>query len=146
MKIKYLKACQADGLTEEQIREIDQIFDADKKRRKRDREARRKNGITFVYIDHLRNDDERSENMQIADPRVDVEKQVFQQMAMDYLQECLDEMNEFDRNLLLEYYDGAYGVETALAKKYGWERTKLHRHRIRLENELKEKFRKKFGD
>jgi len=146
LKIKYLKACQEDGLTPEQIKEIEKIFDADKKRRKRDREERRKLGITIISLDGLRNDDPRSETMQIADPRVNVEQQVFQQMAMDYLWECLDEMSEFDRNLLLEYYEGTYGIETALAEKYGWERTKLHRHRIRLENDLREKFRKKFGD
>lgn len=92
MKIKYLKACQEDGLTPEQIKEIEKIFDADKKRRKRDREERRKLGITIISLDGLRNDDPRSETMQIADPRVNVEQQVFQQMAMDYLWECLDEI------------------------------------------------------
>ncbi len=51
MKIKYLKACQADGLTKEQIKEIDRIFDADKKRRKRDRDERRELGITLISLD-----------------------------------------------------------------------------------------------
>ena len=145
LKIKYLKACQADGLTKEEIKEIDRIFDADKKRRKRDRDERRELGITLISLDSLRNNDPRSENMQIADPRANVEEQVFHQMAMDYLWECLDQMSDFDRNLLLEYYEGTYGVETELAEKYGWERTKLHRHRIKLENELRKKFHKKFG-
>ena len=77
MKIKYLKACQEDGLTPEQIKEIEKIFDADKKRRKRDREERRKLGITIISLDGLRNDDPRSETMQIADPRVNVEQQVY---------------------------------------------------------------------
>lgn len=146
MKIKYLKACQEDGLTPEQIKEIDKIFDADKKHRKRDREERRKLGITIISLDSLRNDDPRSETMQIADPRVNVEQQVFQQMAMDYLWECLDEMSEFDRNLLLEFYDGEKRNETQMAKRYGMERMQFRRYRKSLEKQIREKFLKKFGE
>ena len=146
LKIKYLKACQEDGLTPEQIKEIDKIFDADKKHRKRDREERRKLGITIISLDSLRNDDPRSETMQIADPRVNVEQEVFQQMAMDYLWECLDEMSEFDRNLLLEFYDGEKRIETQMAKRYGMERMQFRRYRKSLEKQIREKFLKKFGE
>lgn len=145
MQYKYLKACQEENLTEEQIKTIEQIFDSDKKKRKRERKARKKYGITFVYIDHLRNEDERSENVQIADPRVDVERQVFQEMAMSCFLECLSEMDRPDREFLLECFDGERGQQANMARKYHTNEMSIFRRRRRLFNQLQKNFFKKFG-
>lgn len=146
MKFKYLKACQDAGLTPEQIKAIDRIFDDEKKARLAERHKREKYGISFVYLDHLKNDNERSENIQIADPRVNVEEQVFHQMAMDCMLECLAEMDRSDRDFLLECFEGGTGHQAAMAKKYNTYEMDIIRRRRRLFDQLQKNFFKKFGE
>lgn len=145
MQWKYELICQRLGMTEEEIKAVRKIFDDAKTEMKNDRRSREKAGITFVSMQALKNDDPRSDYLEFPDPRPGVEQQIFHQMFMEYLDECLSEMNEFDKNLLLEFYAGQYGVETAMAEKYGMHRLKFRRYREALEEELKEKFEKKFG-
>lgn len=143
---KYRQACENEGLSAEQIKKIEKIFDDEKKHRIRDRAARKRYGISFISMDSLVNDDPRSEKIEPADPNVNVEAEVMRQIEHEMIHDCFKEMADEDVVFLLELYAGKRGIETAMANKYGLTRSEFRRKHERLLNQLRDIFIRKFGD
>lgn len=81
---------------------------------------------------------------EIPDERSNPEEMVVQNLAMDRLRQCLDELPAEDREFLFALFEGKYGYETALAKEMGIPRTTLQRRKERLVEALRQKFFEKF--
>lgn len=143
---KYRQACEKEGLSEEQIKKIEKIFDDDKKRRIREKAAMRRYGIQLVSLESFVNDDPRSERIEPADPNVNVEAEVMKQIEHEMVHDCFREMNPEDVDFLLKLYAGRRGIETALANEYGLTRSEFRRKHQKLLNQFKEIFLKKFGE
>jgi DNA-directed RNA polymerase specialized sigma24 family protein len=143
MIYRYEKACQEAGMEESRIAEIRRFFDGEQKKLNRDKEAREKAGIVFNSLNALVDSEGMSE-YEIPDERSNPEEMVVQNLAMDRLRQCLDELPAEDREFLFALFEGKYGFETALAKKMGIPRTTLQRRKDRLVEALRQKFFEKF--
>ena len=145
MLYKYELACKEAGLSEEQTAEIRRFFDAEKKRLKRDKEAREKAGITFSYIqatDQNYDGDAEMDELDFVDEGFDLEELIIHKLELEKMEKALKKLPEDDRKFLLSLYSLGHGSETLLAKQMGIPRTTLIRRKERLLKLLKSFFEK----
>ena len=84
MIYEYERACKEAGLSEEKIKEIGRMFDAEKKRLKRRKIAKEKSEWGYFSIDGELFKTERDQGtMDIPDPNTNVERDVIEQCEMD---------------------------------------------------------------
>lgn len=144
MIYKYELACREAGLTEEQIANIRKVFKEQYDRMAYEKNVREKLGITFNNFSSFGLDEDEDETIDFADPDTDVEEEALHEIELGILRDCIKELPVDDREFLYAYYGGEYGVETALAKKYGVPRTTLQRRKERLLKRLKKSFFEKY--
>ena len=145
MLYKYELACKEAGLSEEQTEEIRRFFDAEKKRLKRDKEAREEEGITFSYIVPSETESEVSgdlESRDIVDEDFDLEEIIMKKLLLEQLHKALAELPADDREFLYALYSRGYGAETALSREMKIPRQTLQRRKERLLKRLRSFFEK----
>lgn len=153
MRMSYEEACRKAGLSEENIRKIRQVYDTDYKRLKRDQEYREKNNLVFNSLSALVSDVDGCVEYEIPDSSSDPLEKIIEKedeaehkRRMDILLESIKELKPDDRKLLLEYYDGKYGIESKMARERGMDRKKFIRTREEILKELKEIYFKKYNE
>ena len=128
MIYKYEMACREAGLSEEKIREIDRVFDSDKKKlkaRKKSRmEEHEKNGFATQSLTALGTLDDGSD-LEVADPGMDIEGDKIRAWEHERLQVLLARLPEEDKDLLLQYYGAEHGGKKELAETLGITRRQL---------------------
>lgn len=142
MVYKYELACKEAGLSEEQTAEIRRFFDAEKKRLKRDKEARVKAGITFSYVVPSETESEVSgdlESRDIVDEDFDLEEIIMKKLLLEQLHKALAELSVDDREFLLSVFDGV-GAATRYAKEHGLSEMQVSRRKKKLIEKLRKKF------
>lgn len=127
MIYKYEMACREAGLSDEQIKEIDRVFDADKKKLKRKKNAQaeenKKNGFGIYSLSEMGGQDN-EEDFDAPDPSVDIEADIIHKWEIERVRELLADMEETDRILLLAYTSGVHGAKGEAAKSLGLTRRK----------------------
>ena len=142
MIYKYEMACKEAGLSEEQTAEIRRFFDAEKKRMKRDKEAREEAGITFSYIqsaDQNYDGDSDMDELDFLDENYDLEEIILHKILLEQLLEALKELSVDDREFLLAVYDG-FGAASRYAKQHGLSEMQVSRRKKDLIEQLRKKF------
>ena len=142
MIYKYEMACKEAGLSEEQTAEIRRFFDAEKKRMKRDKEAREEAGITFSYIqsaDQNYDGDSDMDELDFLDENYDLEEIILHKILLEQLREALKELSGDDREFLLAVYDG-FGAASRYAKQHGLSEMQVSRRKKDLIEQLRKKF------
>ena len=142
MIYKYEMACKEAGLSEEQTAEIRRFFDAEKKRMKRDKEAREEAGITFSYIqsaDQNYDGDSDMDELDFLDENYDLEEIILHKILLEQLREALKELSVDDRECLLAVYDG-FGAASRYAKQHGLSEMQVSRRKKDLIEQLRKKF------
>lgn len=142
MIYKYEMACKEAGLSEEQTAEIRRFFDAEKKRMKRDKEAREEAGITFSYIqsaDQNYDGDSDMDELDFLDVNYDLEEIILHKILLEKLREALKELSVDDREFLLAVYDG-FGAASRYAKQHGLSEMQVSRRKKDLIEQLRKKF------
>ena len=116
----------------------------------REKEYREKNGIVINSLSAMGISDEDSGGAveyeipdSSGDPLVQLiasedEKEMEKKMAL--LQEVLDETDPADREILLTYYGGSYGIESKMARDLGMDRKAFIRLRLQLLANIREIF------
>lgn len=141
MIYEYERACKEAGLSEEKIKEIRRMFDAEKKRLKRRKIAKEKSEWGYFSIDGELFKTERDQGtMDIPDPNTNVERDVIEQCEMEQLRELLNALAPEDKRFLMDYYQGEYGEKMVLAEKYGMTIQQANYRK----NKLLERLRKDF--
>ena len=129
MIYEYELACKEAGLSEEKIKEIRRMFDAEKKRLKRRKVAHDKSNLGFFSVEELAvGCGDGIDAIELPDPNIDIEMDYIRKCDMDYLQKLLNEMNPKDKEFILDCYSSKRGAESLAAEKYGMQRGYL-RHR-----------------
>ena len=127
MIYKYEMACREAGLNEEQIKEIDRVFDADKKKLKRKKNAQeeenKKNGFGIYSFSEMGGQD-KEDDFDAPDPNVDIEADMILKWEIQRVRDLLADMEEPDRVLLLAYTSGVHGAKGEAAKQVGLTRRK----------------------
>lgn len=142
MIYKYEMACKEAGLSEEQTAEIRRFFDAEKKRMKRDKDAREEAGITFSYIqsaDQSYDGDSDMDELDFLDENYDLEEIILHKILLEQLREALKELSVDDREFLLAVYDG-FGAASRYAKQHGLSEMQVSRRKKDLIEQLRKKF------
>lgn len=107
-----------DGVSEEKIKEYKRFLDREKKRCKRDRQAKQAAGIVFNSLEALTGDDVEHE-YEIADPSQDVLEQIAHNDDLEMLRKCLRNLNQEERHLLDVYFGAEDEVAAQAAKALG---------------------------
>lgn len=140
MIYKYEMACKEAGLSEENIKEIRQIFDTDKKKLKRENEAMEKNGIRYFSISDVNEEAEEIGDYALIDTSVNVEMDVIKKMEIEKLMCYLEELPVEDREFLYFYFEEPKANDTVIARKLGLPRTTVQSRRKKLLEKLRNRF------
>ena len=142
MIYEYELACKEAGLSEEKIKEIRRMFDAEKKKLKRRKEAKERYGWGYISIDGMTFKTERDQGtLDIPDPNTNVEQEVMEQCEMEQLRELLNALATEDKRFLMDYYQCKHGEKMAVAEKYGMTIQQANYRK----NKLLERLRKDFN-
>ena len=140
---KYEIACEEAGLSKEKIKEIEQVFDTQKKNLKYEQAALEKanaeEGLCVLSVSGMLGNDMEGD-FEIPDPGMDVHEIVYKKMLIEKLRTFLLEMDEEDRRLLLVFYSGCWGEETRFVEKHGIDRYVAKRRVKKLVKELRTRF------
>ncbi len=118
MKMFYRKALMKAGFDQnsKMYKDIDKIFDWEKKRLKREREQRRRAGITFVPIFSMVDED--NNPMEIPSPE-DFVNDLEHEEDLKLMRKCLDQLPDRDKEILLRVYGSERGELAKIAKEWG---------------------------
>ena len=142
MIYEYELACKEAGLSEEKIKEIRRMFDAEKKKLKRRKEAKERYGWGYISIDGMTFKTERDQGtLDIPDPNTNVEQEVMEQCEMEQLRELLNALATEDKRFLMDYYQCKHGEKMVVAEKYGMTIQQANYRK----NKLLERLRKDFN-
>ncbi|MBO4834541.1 MAG: hypothetical protein J5483_00355 [Lachnospiraceae bacterium] len=100
MNWKYEKACVEAGMSEERIKELRKMFDADRKRLKRENRSMEDTGSYCVSLNLL----VEKGGFEIPSS-ISVEETAIKNMYLEKLRECLKELDISDRDLVIAYFD-----------------------------------------
>ena len=118
MKMFYRKGLMKAGFDKnsKMYKDIDRIFDWEKKKLRRERAQRRREGITFVPVFSM--EDEDGNPMEIPSPENFVEE-LEHQADLELMRKCLDQLCDRDREMLIRVYSNERGELTKIAKEWG---------------------------
>lgn len=119
MIFKYEMACREAGMTDEQIREIYNLFNADYQRLYRRKKAKERNKLDFLAVEGMRGSDGEFGTYEIPDESVDIEEEIIHKLELERLREVLAMLTEEDRRFILEYFEGEGRFLDELAARYG---------------------------
>lgn len=133
-----------DGVSEEKIREYKRFLDREKKRCKRDRQAKQAAGIVFNSLDALTGDDVEYE-YEIPDPSQDVLEQIVHNDDLETLRKCLRSLSQEERNLLDVYFGAEDEVAARAAETLGIPVSTFKDRKNRILEKLRKNFFEKDG-
>lgn len=127
MKMFYRKALMKAGFDKnsKMYKDIDRIFDWEKKKLKREREQRRREGITFVPVFSMEDDD--GNLMDLPSPENFIEE-IEHKADIELLRKSLKQIPEDDAQMLLRIYGSERGEMTKISKETGIPLSTLHKH------------------
>ena len=142
MIYEYELACKEAGLSEEKIKEIRRMFDAEKKKLKRRKAAKERYGWGFFAIEDLTVGGilHHKGAFDIPDAGMSVEDEIIHQLDLERLNECLAEFEPEDKEFLLDCFKCERGAETYTMEKYGMTRSRVRNKKRILINRLREQF------
>jgi hypothetical protein len=142
MIYEYELACKEAGLSEEKIKEIRRMFDAEKKRLKRRKVAHDKCGWGFFAIEDLMVGSilHRKGAFDIPDAGMSVEEEIIHRLDLERLNKLLEEMDPDDKEFLLDCFESRKGTDNAAQEKHGLSRGQVQYRKRKLVNMLREKF------
>ena len=103
MKWEYELACREANMSEEEIRNIRNIFDADRKTLKRENELIEQKKIIVFSMDANR--EKQEEALNVPDKECNVEEEAIYAVELERLMECLDRLTDEEREVVLALYD-----------------------------------------
>ena len=119
MIFKYEMACREAGMTDERIREIYNLFNADYQRLFRRKKAKERSKLDFLAVEGMRGPDGEFGTFEIPDESVDIEEEIIHKLELERLREVLAMLTEEDRRFILEYFEGEGRFLDELAARYG---------------------------
>ena len=128
MLMKYVEACQSEGMSKEEIREFERVFEKEKKRNQYQNRLKEKMGILEVSWDEGKEYD-------VVDENADLEVYLCYKEEVQTILNIIELFEPEDRGFLLDYFYKAEGNTSKLARMYNMTRRTAE---IRIKKLIKE--------
>lgn len=140
MIYQYEMACMEAGMSEAEIKEIRKLFDLEYKRLQRENERRERYGIEMLHLEGMIGTDGEEGSYQIADTAPSIEEAFIHQCDLTRLNELLAEMDDADREFLLDCFDMECCALKYLSEKYEISVSSVVRRKNRLLKDIRNRF------
>ena len=140
MIYEYKSACIEAGLSEERIKQIEQVFDTEYKHNRYDQEKRAKYSIEVLHIEGMIGQNGEVGSFELPDPSVDIEEDFIHRCDLCQLQKLLQELSEEDREFLMDCFSYEDNYIKRLSKKYEMTGSAVRWKKEKLLKTLREKF------
>ena len=137
---RYEDACVMAGLSEEQTAAIRRIFDADYKRLDRRKKAQERNNVVIMSVTTMVADFEEVGDYEIPDDTYNPEVLILHEIELAELREHLSELDDEDRQFLLDCFDSQIGCAAA-GEAIGLTKNQAHYKKVKLLEELRKKMK-----
>lgn len=149
MKKRIFAICKNEGLSEEAIKAIVQVYDTEMKwvrSRKKQREALyEKYGITFCSLSSFQ--DEEGNEFEVGDANEDVVSEALMHASdIALIHECLDELNQEEKEFLICWAEGKRGIDARMAEHLGISKDQFRWKKKVLLKKLRQKFMQKINE
>ena len=134
MLMKYVKACQEAGLSKEQTREIERIYDADKKMNRWRNEMKEEYGISMQSMDHGETTSE------IVDENVNIETDILYKEEIETILDIIRTFKKEDQRFVYDYFYIAEENVSQLARMWNMARHAAERRIHRLVRQMREEY------
>lgn len=140
MIYEYKLACIEAGLSDEQIKEIEQVFDTEYKSIQYDQEKREKYQMEILHIEGMIGPDGEIGSFDPEDHSVNIEEDYIRRCDMEHLQDILAELSDDDREFILVCFAYETSYIKRLGERFGLTPDAVRWKKKRLLKELQKKF------
>ena len=140
MIYEYKLACIEAGLSDEQIKEIEQVFDTEYKAVQYDQTKREKYQVEILHIEGMVGSDGEVGTYDPEDYSTNIEEDFLHRCDLERLQEVLSQLSEEDREFLMDCFIYEADYVKRLSAKYGITGRAVRWKKEKLLNALREKF------
>ena len=134
MLMKYVKACQEAGLSKEQIKEIERVYDVDKKRN------RRRNEMKKEYDISIQSTDQGETIFEIVDENVNIEAGIIYREEVETILSIIRTFRREDQKFIYDYFYEVEGNVSQLARMWNMAYHETRRRINRLIKQMREEY------
>ena len=140
MIYEYKLACIEAGLSDEQIKKIEQVFDTEYKAIQYDQTKREKYRVEILHIEGMVGPDGEIGSYDPEDYSTNIEEDFLHRCDLEHLQEVLSQLSDEDREFLMDCFIYEADYIKRLSAKYGITGRAVRWKKEKLLNALREKF------
>lgn len=140
MIYEYKLACIEAGLSDEQIKKIEQVFDTEYKAIQYDQTKREKYRVEILHIEGMVGPDGEIGSYDPEDYSTNIEEDFLHRCDLEHLQEVLSQLSDEDREFLMDCFIYEADYVKRLSAKYGITGRAVRWKKEKLINALREKF------
>ena len=140
MIYEYKLSCIEAGLSDEQIKKIEQVFDTEYKAIQYDQTKREKYQVEILHIEGMVGPDGEVGTYDPEDYSTNIEEDFLHRCDLERLQEVLSQLSEEDREFLMDCFIYEADYIKRLSAKYGITGRAVRWKKEKLLNALREKF------
>ena len=140
MIYEYKLACIEAGLSDEQIKKIEQVFDTEYKAIQYDQTKREKYRVEILHIEGMVGPDGEIGSYDPEDYSTNIEEDFLHRCDLEHLQEVLSKLSDEDREFLMDCFIYEADYVKRLSAKYGITGRAVRWKKEKLINALREKF------
>ena len=140
MIYEYKLACIEAGLSDEQIKKIEQVFDTEYKSIQYDQTKREKYQVEILHIEGMVGSDGEVGTYDPEDYSTNIEEDFLHRCDLERLQQVLSQLSEEDREFLMDCFIYEADYVKRLSAKYGITGRAVRWKKEKLLNALREKF------
>ena len=140
MIYEYKLACIEAGLSDEQIKKIEQVFDTEYKAIQYDQTKREKYRVEILHIEGMVGPDGEIGSYDPEDFSTNFEEDFLHRCDLEHLQEVLSQLSDEDREFLMDCFIYEADYVKRLSAKYGITGRAVRWKKEKLINALREKF------
>lgn len=140
MIYEYKLACIEAGLSEERIKQIEQVFDTEYKHNRYEQAKREKYKMEILHVEGMIGQDGEIGSFELPDHSVDIEEDFIHRCDLCQLQKLLQELSEEDRAFLMDCFSYEGDYIKRLSKKYEMTGSAVRWKKEKLLKTIREKF------
>ena len=140
MIYEYKLACIEAGLSDEQIKKIEQVFDTEYKAIQYDQTKREKYRVEILHIEGMVGPDGEIGSYDPEDYSTNLQEDFLDRCDLEHLQEVLSQLSDEDREFLMDCFIYEADYVKRLSAKYGITGRAVRWKKEKLINALREKF------